>query len=67
MQAITLSLFTAELYLAIASLALAPAPTVYQILESDLFRCSSVRKYTIFGYIAPKELGQAELAIIVVF
>jgi hypothetical protein len=40
LQAITLSLFTTELYLAIASLAL--ARTVYQILKSDLFRLPSV-------------------------
>jgi hypothetical protein len=58
-------LSTAELYLAIASLAL--ARTVHQILESGLLRSPSVLKYSIlFGYIALKELGQAEIAIVVI-
>ena len=57
LQAVAFSLFTTELYLAIASLAL--ARTVYQVLESDLLCSPSVRKYGILGYIALKELGLA--------
>jgi len=45
LQAVTLGLFTTELYFAIASIAL--ARTVYQILESGLLRPPSVRKYSI--------------------
>lgn len=64
MQAVTLSLFTAELYLAITSLALARA--VYQILKGDLLRSPSVRKYSILWDIAPEELRQAEIAVAVI-
>ena len=54
-----------ELYLAVASLAFALA--VCQILESDLLFAPSVRKYGILlGYVAFKEFGQAEIAIVVV-
>jgi hypothetical protein len=63
MQLVAPRLFSAEPYLAIASLAL--AGTVYQIPESDLLRSPSVRKYSVLGYIALKELGQAEIAIVV--
>jgi hypothetical protein len=66
LQAVTLSLFTTELYFAIASLALALARTIYQILESDLLRSLSVREYSILRYIALKELGQAEITIVVI-
>jgi hypothetical protein len=65
MQLVAPRLFSAELYLAVASLAFTRA--VCQILESDLLRSSSVRKYSILlGYIAFKELGQAEISIVVV-
>jgi hypothetical protein len=64
MQLVAPRLFSAEAYLAIASLAL--APTVYQILESDLLRSPSVRKYSVLGYIALKELSQAKIAIVVI-
>jgi len=62
LQAITPRLLSAELYLAVASLTFTRA--VCQILESDLFCSPSVRKYSILlGYIAFKELSQAEIAI----
>jgi hypothetical protein len=52
-------------YLAVASLAFTRA--VCQIPESDLLYSLSVRKYSILlGYIAFKELGQAEIAIVIV-
>jgi hypothetical protein len=59
-----LSLFTAEPYLTIASLAL--THTIYQIFESNLLRSPSVRKYSILGYIALKEFGQPEIAIVII-
>jgi len=53
LQTVTLSLFTTELYLAIANLAF--AHIVYQSFESDL-RSLYVQKYSILRYIALKEL-----------
>jgi hypothetical protein len=65
LQAITPCLLSAELYLAVANLAFACA--VCQIPESDLLCSLSVRKYSILlGYIAFKELGQAEVAVFIV-
>jgi hypothetical protein len=65
LQAVTPSLFSAELYFAIASLALAGA--IHQVFESDLLRSPSVRKYSIPGNIVAKEFSKAELAVVVVF
>ena len=65
MKLVAPRLFSAELYLAIASLAL--ARTVYPILENDLLRSPSVRKDSVLlGYIAFKELGQAEVAVVII-
>jgi len=67
LQAITSSLFFAELDLVIASLAL--ACTIHQVFEGDLFGIGSlcVRKYSILGNIFAEVLGQTELAIVVAF
>jgi hypothetical protein len=60
-----LCLFSAELYLAITSYLL--AVVILQICQSNLLCSLSVRKYSILlGYIAFKELSQAEIAIVVV-
>jgi hypothetical protein len=65
LQAVTPSLFSAELYLAVASPALAHA--IHQVFESDLLHSSSVRKYGIPGNVVGKEFGKAELAVVVLF
>jgi hypothetical protein len=67
LQAVTPSLFSAEPYLAIASLALALARAIRQICQSDLLRFLCVRKYSILGNVVAKEIDQDELAIVVVF
>jgi hypothetical protein len=62
MQLVAPRLFSTEPYLAIASLAVASA--IYQICKCDLLRSLSVRKYSILGYVALKELSQAEIAVV---
>jgi hypothetical protein len=67
-QAVAPSLFPAEPDLVIANLAL--ASTIFQVSEGDLLLriiFLSVRKYGVLGNIVEIDLGQAELAIIVIF
>jgi hypothetical protein len=64
LQAVTLRLFSAKLYLAIASHLLAVA--VRQICQSDLLRSLSMRKYCILWYVALKKLSQSEIAVVVI-
>jgi hypothetical protein len=56
LQAVTPSLFSTELYFAIANLAL--ACVIYQAFKGHL-RSLSVRKYCILGNIVAKEFGKA--------